>query len=39
MTFSNSYIPLGKVFYETIRPEPARNPKLFLWNNRLAEEL
>jgi len=39
MTFSNSYVPLGEVFYETIRPKPVRNPKLFLWNNVLAEEL
>ena len=39
MAFSNSYLPLGKVFYQTIRPEPVRNPKLFLWNNGLAEEL
>jgi len=39
MTFSNSYIHLGEVFYQTIRPKPVRDPKLFLWNNVLAEEL
>ncbi len=39
MTFSNSYIPLGEVFYQTIRPEPVRDPKLFLWNSELSNEL
>ena len=39
MSFSNSYLSLGNVFYQTIRPEPVRDPKLFLWNNGLAEEL
>jgi uncharacterized protein YdiU (UPF0061 family) len=39
MTFSNSYIPLGEVFYQTIPPKPVRDPKLFLWNDSLAAEL
>ena len=39
MSFSNSYLPLGNVFYQTIRPEPVKDPKLFLWNDRLSAEL
>ena len=39
MKFSNSYIGLGESFYERIRPTPVRDPRLFLWNSSLAEEL
>ena len=39
MKFSNSYGSLGEGFYERIRPAPVRDPKLFLWNASLAEQL
>lgn len=39
MKFSNSYIALGKDFYEKINPAPVGDPRLFLWNPGLAEEL
>jgi serine/tyrosine/threonine adenylyltransferase len=39
MRFSNSYVGLGEVFYERIRPTPVRDPQLFLWNSSLAEQL
>jgi len=39
MRFSNSYVGLGEVFYERIRPTPVQNPQLFLWNSSLAEQL
>ncbi|MCB2201125.1 YdiU family protein [bacterium] len=39
MKFSNSYIGLGEAFYERIRPTPVRDPRLFLWNSSLAEQL
>ena len=39
MNFSNSYPSLDKVFYEKTRPTPVRDPRLFLWNSSLAEEL
>ena len=39
MKFANSYIDLGESFYERIRPTPVRDPRLFLWNSSLAEQL
>jgi uncharacterized protein YdiU (UPF0061 family) len=39
MKFSNSYILLDPVFYEKIRPTPVQDPQLFLWNDKLAEQL
>ena len=39
MKFSNSYIGLGEAFYERIRPTPVRDPRLFLWNSSLSEQL
>ena len=39
MNFSNSYALLDEVFYERIRPTPVREPRLFLWNSGLAEQL
>ncbi|MEW8585087.1 MAG: hypothetical protein AB2531_04930, partial [Candidatus Thiodiazotropha sp.] len=39
MKLSNSYAHLGESFFETILPEPVNDPKLFLWNGELAEEL
>ncbi len=39
MTLSNSYLSLGDDFYQKIKPSPVCNPKIFLWNSRLANEL
>ncbi len=39
MNFSNTFSSLGDSFYEKIDPDPVRDPKLFLWNESLAEEL
>ncbi len=39
MKFSNSYARLGDIFYESVLPEPVKDPKIFLWNSKLAEEI
>ena len=39
MIFSNSYACLDEVFYERTRPTPVQDPRLFLWNSSLAEQL
>ncbi|MEW8028263.1 MAG: protein adenylyltransferase SelO [Candidatus Thiodiazotropha sp.] len=39
MKLTNSYADLGENFFETILPEPVRDPRLFLWNSELADEL
>jgi serine/tyrosine/threonine adenylyltransferase len=39
MELSNSYFSLGPSFYKEVSPEPVKDPKLFLWNSRLAEAL
>jgi uncharacterized protein YdiU (UPF0061 family) len=39
MNFSNSYTQLDEVFYKRTRPEPVQDPRLFLWNSNLAEQL
>ncbi|MES9979934.1 MAG: protein adenylyltransferase SelO [Candidatus Thiodiazotropha sp. 6PLUC5] len=39
MEFSNSYTTIGTAFFKSVPPEPVKDPKLFLWNSRLAEEL
>ncbi|MES9862488.1 MAG: protein adenylyltransferase SelO [Candidatus Thiodiazotropha sp. LLP2] len=39
MEFSNSYTALGTAFYKSVPPEPVKDPRLFLWNGQLAEDL
>ena len=39
MDFSNSYTGLGTALYRNVLPEPVKEPRLFLWNSLLAEEL
>jgi len=39
MKFSNSYLQLDEIFYERTRPTPVQDPRLFLWNAGLAEQL
>ncbi len=39
MKFSNSYVGLDEIFYERTLPIPVQNPRLFLWNSSLAEQL
>ena len=39
MNFSNTYIKLGNHFYEKSKPTPVQEPRLFLWNSELAEQL
>jgi protein adenylyltransferase len=39
MKFSNTYASLDENFYERTRPIPVRDPRLFLWNAGLAEQL
>ena len=39
MNLSNSYADLGEQFHEKIPPTSVRDPRLFLWNHALAEEL
>ncbi|WP_394173778.1 protein adenylyltransferase SelO [Thalassotalea litorea] len=39
MKFLNSYLQLGKDFYQTILPTPVENPQLLLWNSPLADAL
>jgi len=39
MRFSNSYIQLGDLFFERIKPQPVAHPQIFLWNETLADEL
>jgi uncharacterized protein YdiU (UPF0061 family) len=39
MLLANSYQYLGDIFYESVQPEPVKDPKLFLWNSGLGEEL
>ncbi len=39
MKISNSYAMLDGGFYEKINPIPVREPKMFLWNSTLAEQL
>ena len=39
MNFSNTYTCLDEIFYEKTRPTPVRNPRLFLWNSSMAEQL
>jgi protein adenylyltransferase len=39
MNFDNSYLRLGKRFYEKTQPSPVRNPQLLFWNARMAERL
>ena len=39
MNFSNSYASLDEVFYERTRPTSVQDPRLFLWNTSLAEQL
>ncbi|TLU64606.1 YdiU family protein [Thalassotalea litorea] len=39
MEFQNSYLNLGKNFYQQILPTPVENPQLLLWNQQLAKTL
>ena len=39
MIFSNTYINLGKDFYQNILPEKVYSPSLLLWNSALADSL
>lgn len=39
MKFSNTYTQLGEAFFQRTHPTPVANPKLLLWNSRLAEQL
>lgn len=39
MNFSNTYASLDSIFYEKTSPSPVSNPRLFLWNSSLADEL
>ncbi len=39
MKLSNSYTHLGEIFFKTTRPQPVQDPRLFLWNSELSEEL
>ena len=39
MNFSNSYASLDKIFFERIRPTPVEDPRLFLWNYSLGDQL
>jgi uncharacterized protein YdiU (UPF0061 family) len=39
MNFSNSYITLGKPFYQNVLPEKVCAPAVLLWNQSLAEQL
>lgn len=39
MKFSNTYIGLGKHFYQRVLPQRVPAPKLLLWNNELADNL
>jgi uncharacterized protein YdiU (UPF0061 family) len=39
MKLTNSYADLGDPFYERAMPVPVEDPRLFLWNPNLADEL
>ncbi len=39
MEFLNSYARLDEIFYERTQPTPVNDPKIFLWNKKLADEL
>lgn len=39
MKFQNSYIGLGKQFFQQVSPEQVPDPKLLLWNHALADDL
>jgi len=39
LKFSNTYIGLGKQFYQRILPQKVPMPKLLLWNSELANSL
>jgi len=39
MKCENSYARLSDIFYHKNSPTPVKNPKLFLWNQKLAEQL
>ena len=37
--FTNSYIDLGRGFYQSIKPTPVQNPELVIFNQLLSDEL
>ena len=39
MNFSNSYACLDEIFFERTQPTHVQDPRLFLWNSSLAEQL
>lgn len=39
MKLLNSYLDLGAPFFQQTRPVPVADPRLFLWNSDLAEDL
>ena len=39
MEFLNSYARLDEIFYQRTQPVPVIDPKIFLWNKTLADEL
>lgn len=39
MNFLNTYASLSEGFFENNLPTPVQNPRLLLWNTRLAEQL
>ncbi len=38
-TFKNSYVELGRDFYQSIKPTPVHSPELIIYNQELADEL
>lgn len=39
MLLTSSYQELGEYFFERVHPQPVKDPRLFLWNSRLSDEL
>jgi uncharacterized protein YdiU (UPF0061 family) len=37
--FKNSYVELGRDFYQSIKPTPVHSPELIIYNQELADEL
>ena len=38
-SFKNSYVDLGRDFYQAIEPTPVKNPELIVFNQELSDEL
>jgi serine/tyrosine/threonine adenylyltransferase len=39
ISFKNSFFDLGRVFYQSIKPEPVQNPELIIFNQSLGDAL